>query len=293
MNFLKKLFSKGPQVEKVDIEKRYQLMNRIGQGSMSKVWKATDPANNDLVAVKVLDRAKLARLNQRFVGMNKPTEGQIAVVLNHPNVVRTLKHGITTNDEEFLVMEFVDGVNMSYLVETQNERMQQNCIWYCIQIGEGLNYLHINDWIHRDLCPRNIVVTEDELVKIIDFGLMVPNTPEFRKPGNRTGTANYMAPELIMRQPTDQRIDIFSYAVTCFEMYSGQLPWPAADTMESVLHHINQPPEDIRTFVPDLDEQIANTIMTGLERNPNDRWRTVKLMVNEFREAGERLFPDA
>lgn len=292
MDFLKQLFSRGPKIEKVDVSKRYQLHARVGQGSMSKVWKAVDPANNEVVAVKVLDKAKLARLQQRFVGMAKPTEGQIAVVLNHPNVVKTLSHGITTNDEEFLVMEFVEGVSMSYLVETQNERMKANCIWYCIQIGEGLNYLHSNEWIHRDLCPRNIVVTNEDVVKIIDFGLMVPNTPEFRKPGNRTGTANYMAPELIMRQPTDQRIDIFSYAVTCYEMYTGQLPWPAADTLESVLHHINQPPEDIRKFVPDLDEQIAQAVMTGLEKRPDDRWRTVRRMVNEFREAGERLYPD-
>ncbi|MBT5019172.1 serine/threonine protein kinase [Planctomicrobium sp.] len=292
MSFLKNLFNKGPKIEKVEVAKRYQLHARVGQGSMSKVWKATDPINNDLVAIKVLDKAKLFRLNQRFVGMNKPTEGEIAVVLNHPNVVKTHTHGITTEDEEFLVMEFVEGLSMSYLVETQNEQMQENCIWYCIQVGEGLNYLHLNDWIHRDLCPRNIVVSEDEIVKIIDFGLMLPQTPEFRKPGNRTGTANYMAPELIMRQPTDQRIDVFSYAVTCFEMFSGQLPWPSADTMESVLHHINQPPEDIRKFAPDLDEQIAQAIMTGLEKNPDDRWRTTRRMVNEFREAAERLYPE-
>lgn len=293
MNFLNRLFGKSRRVEKVDIEKRFVLHNRIGQGSMSKVWKATDSLTGGIVVVKVLDKAKLVRLNQRFVGMAKPTEGQIAVVLNHPNVVRTLSHGITTNDEEFLVMEYLDGVNMTYLVETQNQRMKENCIWYCIQIGEGLIYLHENDWIHRDLCPRNIVVTNEEVVKLIDFGLMVPNTPEFRKPGNRTGTANYMAPELITRQTTDNRIDIFSYAVTCYEMFTGRLPWPAADTLESVLHHVNQPPEKIKIHAPDLDDQIAQTIMTGLRRDPNDRWRTVRRMVNELREAGERLYPSA
>lgn len=292
MSFLKNLFNKGPRIEKVDVAKRYQLHTRVGQGSMSKVWKATDPANNDLVAVKVIDKAKLARLDQRFVGMNKPTEGQIAVVLNHPNVVKTHSHGITTEDEQFLIMEYVEGVSMSYLVETQNDRMRENCIWYCIQLGEGLNYLHANDWIHRDLCPRNIVVTSDDIVKIIDFGLMVPFTPEFCKPGNRTGTANYMAPELIMRQPTDQRIDIFSYAVTCFEMYAGQLPWPSADTLENVLQHINNPPEDIFKLTDDLDQQIGDAIMKGLEKRPDDRWRTTRRMVNEFREAAERLYPE-
>ncbi|MEW4490095.1 serine/threonine-protein kinase [Thalassoglobus sp. JC818] len=292
MSFLKRLFNKKEKVHKVNVQKAYQLHNRVGQGSMSKVWKATDPASQSLVAVKVLDKAKLARLNQRFQGMARPTEGQIAILLNHPNIVKTLLHGITTDDEEYLVMEFIEGVSLSYLVEVQNERMRENCIWYAIQLGEAMSYLHSNEWIHRDLCPRNIMVTNDELVKVIDFGLMVPNTPEFRKPGNRTGTANYMAPELITRQPTDERIDIYSYSVTCFEMFTGELPWPAADSLEAVLQHVNQPPKDILKLRPDLDEQIANTIMQGLERNPDDRWRTMRRMINEFRAAGERLYPD-
>ena len=77
----------------------------------------------------------------------------------------------------------------------------------------------------------------------------MPNTPEFQAPGNRTGTANYMAPELIKRQRTDQRIDIFSYAMTCYEMWAKRLPWDAAETLEAVMQHINMPPVDIRKLV--------------------------------------------
>lgn len=287
MSFFKKLF--GTKVEKVDVDKRFQLQNRIGQGSMSKVWRAVDLKTGRPCALKVLDRAKLARLNARFVNLPRPTEGQIAVVLDHQNIVKTYEHGLTTDDEEYLIMEYLDGVALSYLVDVQNERMHLNCLNYCIQLGEGLDYLHRNEWIHRDLCPRNVIVTNDDVVKLIDFGLMVPNTPDFRKPGNRTGTANYMAPELIMRQPTDQRIDIFSYAVTCFEMFTRQLPWPSADTMESVLQHVNKPPHDLSLLCPHLDKQVAQAIMTGLERDLNVRWRTVRRMLNEFYEAAKRL----
>jgi serine/threonine protein kinase len=174
-------------------------------------------------------------------------------------------------------------------VDLQNDRMKSYCLSYCVQIGEALDYLHANDWIHRDLCPRNILVQDGDIIKLIDFGLMVPNTPEFRRPGNRTGTANYMAPELIKRLPTDQRIDIFSYAVTCFEMFSKQLPWPSADSLETVLQHVNSPPRDLKKLVPDLDDQLAGMIMKGIERNPEDRWRTTRRMVNELREAATRL----
>lgn len=289
MNFLQKLFQRGKRIEKVDIEGRFQLQNRVGQGSMSKVWKAIDTKTGRTVALKVLDRAKTLKLEQRFVGLNRPSEGTIAVILNHPNIVRTLEHGITTQDEQFLVMEYIEGVSLSYLVDAQNDRMKSYCLSYCVQLGEALDYLHVNDWIHRDLCPRNVLIDEENTVKLIDFGLMVPNTPAFRKPGNRTGTANYMAPELIKRLPTDQRIDVFSYAVTCFEMFTRTLPWPAADSMESVLQHVNNPPRDIRTVVPDLDPEVAEIIMKGLEREPDQRWRTARRMTNALREAAMRL----
>jgi serine/threonine protein kinase len=199
MRLLSRLF--GPKLVKVDIEERFQLHSRVGQGSMSKVWKATDRMTGRLVALKVLDRAKTYRLEQRFIGMNKPSEGQIAVVLDHPNVVATFEHGINTHNEQFLVMEYIEGVSLGFLVEGQNERMKSNCLSFCVQIGEAIDYLHVNEWIHRDVCPRNVIVNDDDVCKLIDFGLMVPNTPEFRRPGNRTGTANYTSGSIFSHTP--------------------------------------------------------------------------------------------
>ena len=291
MNFIKNLFQRKPKVDKVDLSRRFELIGRVGQGSMSKVWRARDVISGKMVALKVLDRAKLARLERRFLGLTRPPEGEMALGLRHPNVVRTLECGITMNDEQYLVMEFIEGVGLSFLVDRQNERMKKNCLWYAVQLGEGLDYLHRRNWIHRDLCPRNIIIADNDQLKVIDFGLMVPNTEAFRAPGNRTGTANYMAPELIKRQPTDERIDIFSYAVTVFEMFSNQLPWKAQnnDSFESVVQHINTPPKELKKFVPDIDDQIALAVMKGLEREPRNRWPSARKMVDELEAAGRRL----
>ncbi|QDT52718.1 Serine/threonine-protein kinase PrkC [Caulifigura coniformis] len=292
MKFLKKLFAPGPaKARPVDVKKRFELIGRVGQGSMSKVWRARDSMSGKPVALKVLDKAKTARLEKRFVGLNRPPEGVVAIGLRHPNIVRTHEHGLTTDGEQYLVMEFVEGVGLSYLVDRQNERMKTNCLWYAVQLGEALDYLHRHQWIHRDLCPRNIIVSDEDVVKLIDFGLVVPNTPPFRAPGNRTGTASYMAPELIKRLATDERIDIFSYAVTVFEMFAKQLPWKTdqADTMESVLQHINTPPRDLKKLVPGIDEQVAATVMKGLANDPRDRWPTVRKMVDDLKASGRRL----
>lgn len=289
MQFLKKLFSKEPDVVRTDISSRFQLHGRVGQGSMSKVWRATDRQSGNSVALKVLDKEKTERLEQRFVGLDKPKEGEVTITLNHPNIIRTFDHGITSDDEQFLVMEFISGHSLSFLVDIQNEAMQTNCLKFCIDLGDALCYFHRRGYIHRDICPRNVLVDEQHNVKLIDFGLLVPDTAPFRAPGNRTGTANYMAPELIKRSKTDQRIDVFSYSVTCYEMYANKLPWPHGDTLESVVAHINNPPEDLRTYRPDIDDEIADIIMSGLARSPDDRPQTMQAMVDQFKQAGRRL----
>lgn len=286
---LKQFFQHKPRITKTDITKRFDLIGRVGQGSMSKVWRARDTMSGKMVALKVLDKEKTIKLEARFTGRNKPSEGEIAMQLRHPNVVQTLEHGVTKDNEPFIVMEFVEGVSMSYLVDVQNDRMKKYRLNYIIQLGEALEYFHQKNWIHRDLCPRNIMVNEDNQVKLIDFGLVVPNTSAFQAPGNRTGTANYMAPELIKRQRTDQRIDVFSYAVTCYEMYAKRYPWDAGETLEMVMQHINNPPTDIREVVKDIDEQVADTIMKGLETVPANRWSRISEMLQEFRAAETRL----
>lgn len=290
MRFISSLFKSRPRVAKTDISERFQLVRELGHGSMSKVWRANDLKTGKTVALKILDKEKTLRFESRFLDRVKPTEGEIAVQLVHPHIVRTFEYGCTLNDEQFLVMELIEGIGMSYLVDMQNENMKKNRLRFIIEIGDALVYFHRENWIHRDVCPRNVLLTPGYQVKLIDFGLVVPNTRAFQEPGNRTGTADYMAPELIKRQRTDQRIDIYSYGVTCYEMYAGRLPWPqAAASLEMVLRRINQPPEDIRTVVPDIDQQIAETIMRGLEANPHNRWQTIAEMVDQFREARKRL----
>jgi len=285
-----KLFNrKGTSHQKTDITKRFNLIGRVGQGSMSKVWRATDLQSGRSVALKILEKEKTAKYESRFQSLNKPSEGEVAVSLQHPNIVKTYEFGWTLEDEMFLVMEFVEGVGLSLLVDLQNEEMKRYRLRYMIQIGEALNYCHQQNWIHRDICPRNVMIADGKLAKMIDFGLVVPNTPNFRKPGNRTGTASYMAPELIKRLTTDQRLDVFSYAVTCFEMYTRRFPWDAALTIDAVMQHINRLPIQLTDLIPNIDTQIAAAIMKGLEADPDRRWKNVSDMVAEIREAEGRM----
>lgn len=250
---------------------------------MSKVWRATDSKTGRMVCLKVLDKVKTESLKRRFVGKNRPEEGEIAVALDHPNVVRTYEYGVTNRGEDYLVMELIEGVGLNFLIDTRAKQLKENELAYLIQAGEGIAHFHEKGFIHRDICPRNMMVSNEGVLKLIDFGLGVPNTADFRKPGNRTGTANYMAPELIRRAPTDQRIDVFSFGVTAYETLTGELPWESAESMQAMVQHINSPPRDPREFNKDLSDDVCKVLEKALRADPRERHQSVRELITDLR----------
>ncbi len=275
----------GPAARKgTRIDKRFRLIARMGQGSMSKVWRATDTEFGRDVVLKLLDKPKTDALKKRFVGLNRPDEGQVAMQLDHPNIVKTYEYGVSTKGEEYLVMEVVQGVGFNFMVETQAKELVGNEAHYLLQLAEAIKHLHEKGFIHRDICPRNAMVTTEGVMKLIDFGLAVPDTPEFRRPGNRTGTAAFMAPELIKRAPTDQRIDVFSFGVTMYQAYTGGHPWEDASAgMAQMLNHINSAARDPREFKPDMPDDLRTMLRKCIERDPRDRYQSMNQVLAALR----------
>lgn len=278
--------SKG-SLPQINVRKRFDLLNRTGQGSMSRVWRARDKSLGKVVCLKLLDKEKTAKFEARFLGLNKPREGVICLALKHPNIVQTYEFGTTTEGEYYLVMELVEGKGFNYLVETRDKELNGNRVNYLRQTADAIEHLHKEGYLHRDICPRNIMVTNDGVVKVIDFGLAVPLKPEFCKPGNRTGTPNYLAPELIRRVTTDHRVDLFALGVTAYEVYCNVLPWEKTESLQTLLSHMNSPGKDPREHRPDLDKATLAFLTKGIERDPNKRFQT----ATEFRDALLRL-PD-
>jgi eukaryotic-like serine/threonine-protein kinase len=252
---------------------------------MSKVWRARDRSLGRIVCVKVLDKEKTAKFEARFPGLHRPSEGAICLGLRHKNIVQTFEHGLTREGEPYLIMELIDGMGLNYLIETQSPQLEGNRIAYLAQIADALEYLHNQGFLHRDICPRNIMVTKEGLVKLIDFGLAVPNTPDFRKPGNRTGTPNYLAPEIIRRTTTDHRVDLFALGVAAYEVFTQSLPWEKAQSLQTLLSHMNSAGKDPQELRPDLDKPTRAFLLKGIERDPNNRFQTPA----DFRDALRRL----
>lgn len=289
MGFFSNLFGGGAGKRKVvEAKKRWDLQSRAGQGSMSKVWKAYDRDLGRTVAVKLNDKVKTAKFEEKFKlqGLKKPAEGEICVSLRHENIVKTFEHGVTTDGEPYLVMEWVEGLGLNFLIDSRHQQLNGNRVNFVGQLCDAIQFLHDSKYLHRDLCPRNVMVTTDGVVKLIDFGLTIPYTPAFCQPGNRTGTVDYLAPEVIKRSTTDHRVDLFALGCTAFEIFTGQLPWEKSlNSDETVRRRLNSPPRQAKVLKPDMTDELARILMKSIEIDRKGRFAT----ATEFKEALQEM----
>src|SRR5262245_52028886 len=139
---LKQLFAKKPKgsLPRINVRKRFELLGRTGQGSMSKVWRARDRQLGRTVCVKILDKAKTAKFEARFPGLKRPSEGAVCMALRHKNVVQTFEHGMTTDNEPYLIMELIDGMGLNFLIETRSPHLEGNRIKLLAQVADGIAY---------------------------------------------------------------------------------------------------------------------------------------------------------
>lgn len=271
-------------VGRVNIAKRFALQRKAISGTMSTFYMARDLTNDQIVGLKILDKKKSAAFDARFRGMKKPCEGKIAMLFAHPHIVRTLEYGTTTTGEQFLVMEFIEGAGLNSLLTGDNPALQGNRFRIIREAAEAILAVHSAGYIHRDICPRNFMLTEKGLrVKLIDFGLSVPATPPFQQPGIRTGTPNYMAPEIVRRKPTDKRLDVFAFGVTAYEICTGELPWFSGETGMAAMRHDTMPPRDIRELRPQINPTLAKAIHACIEPDVKRRCRSMDAFLAMIR----------
>ncbi|MCH2594641.1 MAG: serine/threonine protein kinase [Pirellulales bacterium] len=279
-SFFKSILEGG----KVDISKRYEILRDAVSGTMSDFHMARDRETTQIVGLKILDKKKHEQLEMRFRGLEKPSEGEIATSFDHPRIVITQGYGLTTKGEQFLVMEFLEGPGLNSLIVGQSNLLDGNRLVLMRQAAEALQVVHDAGYIHRDICPRNYVCSPDATsLKLIDFGLTVPAQPEFMQPGIRTGTPNYMSPEVVRRKHTDQRLDIFAYGVSMYEMFAFELPWQrgSGDGRAAMNHGLTKP-TPLSHYYPSIHPKIEEIIFKCMEPDVNDRIQTISEVLSSI-----------
>jgi serine/threonine-protein kinase len=281
---LKELIQKLLAGGKVDIAGRYEIMRDAVSGTMSNFHMARDRRTDQIVGLKILDKQKTQQLEQRFRGLKKPSEGEIATSIHHPRVVKTFEHGMTVDGEQFIVMEFLDGPGLNSLIIGRDKRLDGQRVALMRQAAEALDAVHKAGYIHRDVCPRNFVCTPDAAsLKLIDFGLSVPAKPEFMQPGIRTGTPNYMAPEVVRRKKTDQRLDIFAFGVSMYELFTFELPWQRGSDGLAAMSHGQTAPPPLEKYRRTIHPTLSASILKCIAADPDERFPSLEEFLKSIR----------
>jgi serine/threonine-protein kinase len=255
---------------KVDLWKRFERMRESTSGTMSTFYKVRDLKTGAILGLKVVDDAKAAPVEARYKSLGKQTEGEIGKQISGPNIVQIKEWGTATTGDPFIVQEFIEGSLLHSLISAKKQFTPAERLDLVRQAATAIAAVHDAGFVHRDICPRNFILQPDGRLVLIDFGLTVPDKPAFLQPGNRVGTPNYMAPEVVRRRQADKRLDIFSFGITAYEICTGQSPWPKGSSGKAAMAH-DTPPNDIREGWPEIPSPLATAIMACLSAEPDRR----------------------
>ncbi len=258
----------------------YKILEKLGEGGMGVVYKAEDTKLQRTVALKFLSMnvASDDELRKRFIN-----EAQTASALNHPNIC-TIYSVEDDDDQPFIAMEFVAGKEMRDLVGAYGDTPLpiDTIVTYATQIAEGLQAAHKKGIVHRDIKPANIMVTDDGLVKVMDFGLAKKKgQAALTKTGSTLGTVAYMSPEQAKNEAVDHRSDIFSFGAVLYELCSGRQPFAGdyeAATLYSVVH------EEPEALPDGVSAELQRIVFKCLEKEAGGRYQTAGSLVTDLRE---------
>jgi serine/threonine-protein kinase len=292
MGFLDKLKSFF-ESDRLDVSARFEFTREAISGTMSKFRSARDIKTGKIVGLKILDEEKTNAFEERFKQLKKPSEGEIGLKIKNPRVVETYEFGLTTAGQQYILMEYIEGPGLNTLIQNRDERLVGQRAELIREMAEALDAVHKAGFIHRDVCPRNFICAPDlKSLKLIDFGLTVPDQREYKLPGNRTGTPLYMAPEIVRRRHTDQRVDIFALGVTAYRLLTWEFPWPASETSGmAALAHDTQKPADIFKHFPRLNRTLGSAIMKCIESEPEKRPASVEQFLSMIRNVTSEVEP--
>ena len=262
------------------ISDRYQIIKSIGEGGMANVYLAYDTILDRDVAVKIL-RGDLSN-DDKFVRRFQ-REALNASSLSHPNIVEVYDVG-DDNGQYFIVMEYIEGKNLKDLLKKRGKLTVTEVIDIMGQIADGLSVAHDSYIIHRDIKPQNIMILENGLVKITDFGIaMAMNATQLTQTNSVMGSVHYLPPEQASGKGSTLKSDIYSMGILMYELLTGTLPYRGDNAVEIALKHLKEPLPSIREEIPEVPQSVENIILRSAAKNPKNRYNDARGMYEDLK----------
>ncbi len=261
------------------INDRYQIIKAVGEGGMANVYLAYDTILDRNVAVKIL-RGDLAS-DEKFVRRFQ-REALSSSSLSHPNIVEVYDVG-EDNGSYYIVMEFIEGKHLKTLIKKRGKLTSSEVVDIMLQISDGLCVAHDAYLIHRDIKPQNIMILENGLVKITDFGIaMAINNTQLTQTNSVMGSVHYLPPEQASGKGSTLKSDIYSMGILMYELLTGKLPYRGDNAVEIALKHLKEKLPDIKEELPELPQSIANIIIRSTSKNPENRYNDAREMHEDL-----------
>lgn len=261
------------------ISDRYQIIKAIGEGGMANVYLAYDTILDRDVAVKVL-RGDLAN-DEKFVRRFQ-REALSASSLTHPNIVEVYDVG-EDHGQYYIVMEYVEGRHLKDLIKKRGKLTLSEVIDIMLQITDGMSVAHDSYIIHRDIKPQNIMILENGLVKIMDFGIaMAMNSTQLTQTNSVMGSVHYLPPEQANGKGSTLQSDIYSMGIVMYELLTGKLPYKGDNAVEIALKHLKEPLPSIREELPNIPQSVENIIIKATAKNPKNRYTDAREMHSDL-----------
>lgn len=262
------------------IGERYEILEKIGTGGMSDVYKATDHKLNRNVAVKVLKQEFSE--NENFVSKFR-VEAQAAAGLMHPNVVNVYDVG-EEGGIHYIVMELVEGITLKKYIEKKQRLTVKEAVSIAIQVGMGLEAAHNNHIIHRDVKPQNIIISKEGKVKVTDFGIAKAASSNTIT-SNVMGSVHYTSPEQARGGYSDVKSDIYSLGVTLYEMLTGRVPFNGDTTVAIAIKHIQEPMPDPKDYAPDVPVSVEKIVLKCCQKSPDRRYQSAGALITDLKKS--------
>ncbi len=258
---------------------RYEILERIGTGGMSDVYKAKCHKLNRYVAVKVLKQEFSE--NENFVNKFR-VEAQAAAGLEHPNIVNIYDVG-EENGIYYIIMELVEGITLKQYIEKKVRISYKEAISIAIQVAMGIKAAHANKIIHRDIKPQNIIISTTGKVKVTDFGIAKAATSN-TVTSNVMGSVHYSSPEQARGGYSDEKSDIYSLGITLFEMLTGRVPFNGDTTVAIAIKHIQEDMPSPRSFVDDVPISLEQIIFKCTQKSPDKRYLKIDELIKDLKQ---------
>lgn len=260
---------------------RYEIIEKIGGGGMSNVYKAKCKVLNRFVAIKIL-RDELTQ-DPEFIDKFKQ-ESLSAASLTHPNIVNIYDTGIE-GDIYYIVMEYVKGETLKNYIKRKGRLSEQEALRISKQVGEALKHAHTNNIVHRDIKPHNILLTEDGTAKVTDFGIARAATSStINNTSNVIGSVHYFSPEQARGGYVDDKSDIYSLGIVMYEMITGVLPFDADNHISVAMKQIQEKPvlPSMKVKNINITKSYEDIIMKCLEKHQSFRFKNIDELLKKL-----------